>query len=135
MSDGRMNGGFELFQVGLNASDLAASLRFYAEIFGFANAGGQAGWGPGMALQGLEAGGQTLIWWMVGRQKRVQFELFHHTGPTQRPQPADWSPTDHGWVRIGLVVSDFARPRGSLRMRRTGPCPRTRRAPGTPRRT
>jgi catechol 2,3-dioxygenase-like lactoylglutathione lyase family enzyme len=107
MSDGRMNGEFELFQVGLNASDLAASLRFYAEIFGFANAGGQAGWGPGMALQGLEAGGQTLIWWMVGRQKRVQFELFHHTGPTQRPQPADWSPTDHGWVRIGLVVSDF----------------------------
>jgi catechol 2,3-dioxygenase-like lactoylglutathione lyase family enzyme len=98
---------FELFQVGLNTSDMAASLRFYAEVFGFANGGGQAGWGEGMRLQGLEPAGQALVWWMVAAQPRMQFELFHHTGPVQRPQPSDWSPADHGWVRIGLSVNRF----------------------------
>lgn len=96
---------FSLFQVGLNVADMAAALRFYAEVFGFANGGGQSGWGPGMRLQGLEPEGQALVWWMVAALPRTQLELFHHTGPVQRPQPSDWTPCDHGWVRFGIAVT------------------------------
>lgn len=95
------------FQVALNSTDLAATLRLYCEVFGFSNAGAQVGWGDSLVIQGLEPSGQTLVWWMIGRNPRVQFEIFHHTGPTIRPQPRDWSPADHGWVRYGIAVSDF----------------------------
>lgn len=95
------------FQIGLNTVDLAATLRFYTEVFGFANAGGQAGWGNVMKVQGLEAEGQALCWFMVGRHSGIQLEIFHHTNPLIRPQPADWSPADHGWVRYGFALEDF----------------------------
>lgn len=104
-----MTARFSFFQVGLNVRDMAAALRFYSEVFGFANGGGQAGWGHGMRLQGLEPSGQALIWWMVAGGRYTQLELFHHTGPDQRPQPADWSPADLGWVRMGIAVSRFDR--------------------------
>lgn len=107
IDDAAENGGFSLFQIALNVSDLAASLRFFSETFGFANGGAQAGWGDGMRLQGLSPAGQTLLWWLVAGGRRTQVELFHHTGPTQRPQPADWSPVDHGWVRLGIAVTKF----------------------------
>jgi catechol 2,3-dioxygenase-like lactoylglutathione lyase family enzyme len=95
------------FQIGLNSVDLAASLRFYTESFGFLNAGGQAGWGEVMNIQGLDPAGQTLVWWMVGRHPRIQFEIFHHTGPLIRPKSPDWTPADHGWVRFGIAMRDF----------------------------
>jgi catechol 2,3-dioxygenase-like lactoylglutathione lyase family enzyme len=86
---------------------LAASLRFYTEVFGFLNAGGQCGWGDVMRVQGLDPDGQTLVWWMVGRHPCIQFEIFHHTGPLIRPQRRDWTPADHGWVRYGIAMRDF----------------------------
>lgn len=108
---------FSLFQIGLNVRDVAAALRFYAEVFGFVNGGGQAGWGHGMRLQGLDPSGQALIWWIVAAEPRTQLELFHHTGPDQRPQPDDWSPADHGWVRIGIAVERFDRVQDRVRER------------------
>lgn len=98
---------FAFIQIGLNTTDLGATVRFYAEVFGFANAGGQVGWGETMKVQGLDTDGQTVVWWLFGRHPRIQFEIFHHTGPDVRPKPADWSPADHGWVRWGVAVSDF----------------------------
>lgn len=95
------------FQVALNTVNMAATLRFYSDIFGFANAGGQAAWGDVMRVQGLDPAGQLLCWFMVGRHPRIQFEMFQHSAPDPRPQPADWSPADHGWVRVGIAVSDF----------------------------
>jgi catechol 2,3-dioxygenase-like lactoylglutathione lyase family enzyme len=94
-------------QIGLNTVDLGATVRFYSEVFGYLNAGGQVGWGNAMKVQGLDPNGQTVVWWMVGKHPRIQFEIFHHTGPLIRPKPADWSPADHGWVRYGVAVSDF----------------------------
>jgi len=47
------------------------------------------------------------MWWMVGGQKFFQLEIFHHTQPAQRPQPANWRPSDHGWVRFGVSVTDY----------------------------
>lgn len=99
--------GLTFFQIGLNTIDLAATLRFYSEVFGFANAGGQAGWGDVMEVQGLDPAGQTLVWFMVGRHPRIQLEIFHHTNPSTRAQREDWSPADHGWVRFGFALRDF----------------------------
>jgi catechol 2,3-dioxygenase-like lactoylglutathione lyase family enzyme len=94
-------------QIALNTVDIAASLRFYTEVFGFLNAGSQVGWGEVMNVQGLDPAGQTVVWWMVGRHPRIQFEIFHHTGPLLRRQRDDWSPADHGWVRYGIAMRDF----------------------------
>jgi catechol 2,3-dioxygenase-like lactoylglutathione lyase family enzyme len=98
---------FSFIQIGLNTTDLGATVRFYAEVFGFANAGGQVGWGDVNKVQGLDTDGQTLVWWLFGRHPRIQFEIFHHTEPKGRPKPDDWSPADHGWVRYGVAVSDY----------------------------
>jgi len=97
--------GIHVVQIGMNTSDLAGSLRFYREIFGFSNAGGNALWGDIMRIQGLDPDSRSLIWWMVGPAPFFQLEFFHHTKPIQRPLPADWRPCDHGWVRFGLAVS------------------------------
>lgn len=98
---------FSFIQIALNTIDLGATVRFYAEVFGYANAGAQVGWGDVMKVQGLDCDGQTVVWWLVGKHPRIQFEIFHHTGPLLRQRPADWSPADHGWVRYGVAVSDF----------------------------
>ncbi len=97
-----------IVQIGMNTSDLAGSLRFYREVFGFSNAGGNALWGDIMRIQGLDPGARSLIWWMVGAAPFFQLEFFHHTTPIQRPLPADWRPCDHGWVRFGVAVTQLA---------------------------
>ncbi len=99
---------FIVGQIGMNSNDLAGSLRLYTEAFGFANSGGQCLWGPVLRTQGLDQDSHALMWWMVGRQQLVQLEFFHHTRPMQRPLRADWRPCDHGWVRFGIAVPDFA---------------------------
>ena len=96
-----------VIQVGMNTSDMAGSLRLYAEAFGFVNAGSQGMWGQTIAVQGLPPDSRTLIWWMIGSQSYFQLELFHHTRPEQRPLRTDWRPSDHGWSRIGVSVTDF----------------------------
>lgn len=97
----------KVIQIGLNSRDLAGSLRLYSEAFGFRNAGAQAVWGKTLAIQGLGPDSRTLLWWMVGANEFFQLELFHHSVPAQRLLPADWQPSDHGWVRFGLRVKDF----------------------------
>ena len=89
------------------SADLPHTLRLYTEVFGFADAGGRAFWGPWLGVQALGPDAAALVWWLVGRQDFVQLEVFHHTTPAQRPLPDDWRPSDHGWVRWGLAVPDF----------------------------
>jgi hypothetical protein len=96
-------------QIGINTADMAGSIRLLSEAFGFVNAGGQLLWGEIIAIQGLTPDSRALMWWLIGRQKFFQLELFHHTRPIQRPLRADWRPCDHGWVRMGIAVKDFDR--------------------------
>ena len=96
-------------QVALNTSDMAGSLRLYAEALGFANGGASALWGAMMGIAGLDADARTLMWWLVGRQEYMQLELYAISRPQQQPLPADWRPSDHGWVRFGVAVADFDR--------------------------
>lgn len=104
----------QIAQIGMNSSDIAGSLRLYAEAFGFRNAGAQALWGDAIGIQGLPPSARTLLWWMVGAQPFFQLELFHHSNPPQRPLRPDWRPCDHGWVRIGVAVQDMAACRTAL---------------------
>lgn len=96
-------------QLGLNSSDLAGSARLYSELFGYANGGANMLWGEAMRIQGLGPEARCLIWWLVSGEPFFQLEFFHHSRPAQRPQPADWTPRDHGWVRFGLAAADFDR--------------------------
>ena len=94
-------------QIGLNTADMPGSLRLYAELFGFAHAGSNAFWGPPSAIQGLGPNTRGVLWWLVGRQRFFQLELFQHTVPRPQALPQDWRPCDHGWVRFGIAVTDF----------------------------
>lgn len=104
----------QIAQIGMNSSDIAGSLRLYAEAFGFRNAGAQALWGDAIGIQGLPPSSRTLLWWMVGAQPFFQLEFFHHTSPPQRPLRPDWRPCDHGWARIGVAVQDVGTCRAAL---------------------
>jgi catechol 2,3-dioxygenase-like lactoylglutathione lyase family enzyme len=98
----------QLAQLAFVTADIPASVRLYSEVFGFARSGGRCIWGDFLAnVQGLPGDAQCVLWWMVGRQDFVQLEFFHHTKPAQRPAPADWRPSDLGWVRWGVATPDF----------------------------
>ncbi|MDG2001994.1 MAG: hypothetical protein P8J20_01555 [Novosphingobium sp.] len=109
LTDEATQSSLSLVQVALNSASVSGSLRLYAELFGFENAGGSAAWGDVLAMQDLPVEAHCLVWWMVGKQPFFQLEIFHHGFPEQRLLPADWKPSDHGWVRIGVAVSDFDR--------------------------
>lgn len=96
-----------IIQIGLNTADLPASLQLYVEAFGFHNAGAQLLMGETIQVQGLPSDSLAALWWLVGGQPLFQLELFHHSRPRQRPLRPDWSPADHGWVRMGVAVADF----------------------------
>jgi catechol 2,3-dioxygenase-like lactoylglutathione lyase family enzyme len=98
----------QIAQIGMNTSDIAGSLRFYSEVFGFRNAGAQALWGSSIGIQGLEPDARALLWWMIGEQPFFQLEIYQHSNPAQRPLRADWRPCDHGWTRFGVSVADLA---------------------------
>lgn len=98
----------QIAQVALCTADLPRSVQLYTRVFGFADAGGKALWGPAVGqIQDLGDDAAFVLWWLVGRQDFMQLELFSHTRPAQRPLPADWRPSDLGWVRWGLAVPDF----------------------------
>jgi catechol 2,3-dioxygenase-like lactoylglutathione lyase family enzyme len=99
----------QIVQLALCTSDPAATVQRYTEALGFADAGGRLFWGEHISrLQELdEPDARCLVWWLVGRQDFFQLELFQHTNPPQRPLPADWRPSDLGWVRFGVAVPDF----------------------------
>jgi catechol 2,3-dioxygenase-like lactoylglutathione lyase family enzyme len=99
---------FQVIQVALTTTDLPAAMRFHAETFGFANAGGMPIWGDPMRLQGLDPSARAMMWWLLDGQPFFQIELFAHTQPCPRPKPADWKPSDHGWVRIGIAAPSLA---------------------------
>lgn len=86
---------------------MSGSLRLFSELFGFVNAGGSAAWGDVLAMQDMPSETHCLVWWMVGATPLLQIEFFQYGFPEQRPQPADWRPSDHGWVRMGVAVPDF----------------------------
>jgi catechol 2,3-dioxygenase-like lactoylglutathione lyase family enzyme len=95
-------------QVAMCSADIPRSVQLYSEAFGFADSGIRALWGERVArIQGLGGDAAFLVQWLVGRQDFVQLEFFHHTTPVQRRQPADWRPSDLGWVRYGIAVPDF----------------------------
>jgi catechol 2,3-dioxygenase-like lactoylglutathione lyase family enzyme len=96
-----------VLQIGANTSDLPATARLFAEVFGFRNAGATMLWGQTIGVQGLPADGRAILWWLVGAQPFFQLEFFHHTRPVQRPKARDWTPADHGWGRFGIAVGDF----------------------------
>ncbi len=97
-----------LAQLAFCSDDLPQTLRMYIEVFGFADAGGRKFWGEWLAhVQDVGDDAACLLWWMVGRQEFVQLEFFQHTLPAQKPLPADWRPSDHGWARWGMAVPDF----------------------------
>jgi catechol 2,3-dioxygenase-like lactoylglutathione lyase family enzyme len=95
-------------QLAMCSDDLPRTLRMYIEVFGFADAGGRKFWGEWLAhVQDVGDDAACLLWWLVGRQDLLQLEFFHHTLPRQRPLPADWRPSDQGWVRWGMAIPDF----------------------------
>jgi len=96
----------EIAQIGINSSDLAGSLRLFVEL-GFQNAGGHMIWGQPMAIQGLPPSARGQLWWLIGRQRRVQLEFFHLTNPAQRPLRDDWRCCDLGWIRFGIAAPDL----------------------------
>lgn len=98
-----------LVQIGMNSNDLVASLRLYAQLFGFSNAGGIPAWGDNLQIQGLIPDSYLMMWWMVGARPFFQLELFNHGHPKQRPLRHDWRPADHGWVRFGIAIENFDR--------------------------
>lgn len=99
----------KLIQIGMNTADMPATLELFTEAFGFKNAGSQVILGSLIQIQGLDQSAHALMWWLVGAQKRLQLEFFHHTKPAQRPLRPDWTPADHGWSRFGIAVEDFDR--------------------------
>lgn len=110
-----------LLQVALSTSNMSGSLRLFSELFGFANAGGSAAWGDVLAMQQMPADTHCLVWWLVGATPLLQVELFQYGFPEQRPQPDDWRPSDCGWVRMGIAVSDFERVVEGLRRMEIAP--------------
>lgn len=121
---------YGVVQIGLTTNDLAGSLRLYSELFGFVNAGGIPIWGAPMAIQGLEPSARGLMWWLVGRQRFFQLEVFEYSVPRSQPLRADWRPSDHGWVRFGVVVVDFNATMVQLARWDITPIGETRRADG-----
>src|SRR5277367_1118984 len=103
-----------IVQIALSSADMPASLRFYTEGLGFQLAGAVPVWGPAMRAQLLDEDARATVWFVVGRQRFVQIELFTHTHPVPRPLPNDWAPNVHGWVRFGVAVPDFDATLGRL---------------------
>lgn len=98
----------QLAQLGLCTSDMASTIRLYSEVFGFADAGSHIFWGGYLGrIQQLGDDATCTLWWMVGRQARVQLELFNHVQPPQRPIRDDWRASDLGWVRWGVALPDL----------------------------
>lgn len=98
-----------LAQIALCSGDLPRLKRFFMQVFGFQDARGETMAGTRIA----QVQGQTpedssyFVWWLVGRQKLVQFELFQYNDPRQRALPVDWRVSDIGWSRLGIQVTDF----------------------------
>lgn len=98
-----------LAQLALCTDDIPRLKRFLVDVFGFLDARGEVAAGRRMAIvQGKEPEDYSyFLWWLVGRQDLVQFELFQYIDRRQRPLPIDWKVSDAGWNRYGILVTDF----------------------------
>ncbi len=95
-------------QVAFCTDDPARSARILSVGLGFADAGARFFWGPKFAeVQAIGEDATSTVGWLVGRQDFFQFELFHHSQPTQKPLAIDTRPSDLGWSRLGVTVPDF----------------------------
>jgi len=102
--------GPQISQVALCTADPPLTALVFSEGLGFADAGVRYLHGKRLAtIQALGDDARTTLGWLVGRQDLVQLELFCHTLPPQRPLPADWRPSDLGWVRFGVAVPNLDR--------------------------
>lgn len=103
--------GFEnakLVQVALCTNNLARSVEFLTTAFGFKDGHGEIVWGRDVGrIQGVGDHASCCIWWLVGRQEFFQLEIIHHGFPEQKPLPADWRPSDHGWTRWGIAIAEL----------------------------
>ena len=95
-----------VIQVAVNTTDMSGTLRLYSDIFGFTNAGANAIWGSVMRLQQTAQSERALMWWLVGRQKRVQIEVFQQT--QQRLQGATHLRDHLRGARVGAATSLLA---------------------------
>jgi len=98
-----------LAQIAFSVIDLRRSEAWFREGLGFLPAGGgRFMMSNPMAerIQGLP-GAESCAWWMVGRNRWFQFELFQFRRPVSQLMPADFRPCDTGFSRLGVHVQDF----------------------------
>lgn len=97
-----------IVQIVLGSDDLPFAKHLYTTVLGFAGAGERLTYtehnGQVMGFGGY--GGATVVY-LVGRQELLQLEFWTHTTPRQRSLPAGWRPSDIGFCRLGVSVSDF----------------------------
>jgi catechol 2,3-dioxygenase-like lactoylglutathione lyase family enzyme len=100
----------QIVQLAMCTDNMPATIRRYTEVFRFADSGGELLWGDWLAeMQEVDGDLACTIWWLVGSRPFLQLEFFQHTTPAPAPLPADWRPTNLGWVRWGFAVPDFDR--------------------------
>lgn len=105
-----------LNQIAFSVVDLRPTERWFREGLGFLPSGGSrlmmssplAG-----RVQGLPRAAST-CWWLVGRNRWFQLEMFQFRRPVARLMPADARPCDIGYRRIGVCVADFDATLGKL---------------------
>jgi catechol 2,3-dioxygenase-like lactoylglutathione lyase family enzyme len=93
-------------QVAFSTLDLAGTMRWWREAFGFVDSGSNPGQGgPEVAaMQGLPEAELDMAW-LVDRQDFFQLEFFRFAAPVPRPR---WTAVDEaGYSAVTLVVDDF----------------------------
>ena len=97
-----------ILQLVLGTDNLPLSKHLYSSVFGFAPAGERLIYSQHNGeVMGLGTWGAAMVAYLVGRQELLQLEFWTHTTPRQQPLPADWRPSDIGFCRFGIAVSDF----------------------------
>lgn len=98
-----------LNQLAFVSVDLRVTERWWREGLGFLPAGGNS-WlfrGPSFwAIQGI-VGVNARVWWLVGLDDWAQIEIWQYNSPVSKLMPADATPADIGYTRIGVWVADF----------------------------
>lgn len=100
-----------LNQIALSVIDLEETERWFREGLGFIPASGSRllmSSPMGAKVQGLPKAAMT-CWWLIGRNRWFQLEMFQYRRPMAKLMPADFRPCDTGYTRMGVHVLDFDR--------------------------
>lgn len=118
-------------QVAFSTLDMAGTMAWYRDVFGFVDSGSNPGQGGEdvAAMQGLPEARLDMAW-LVDAQDFFQLEFFQYTAPAPRPRPAASSWSDIGYVAVGIHVGDFDET--LTRLRRLGAEPVTATAGSAP---